>query len=158
VSNLYTTTESPSPRAHVVAESPGVDAAPSAIVVASLRGDPGHAVLDEAVCEAVFRGTRDQPAALHVVSFVTDQSATPGRGESAEAREIARQLEEAGIEYRVYGASAEPVDQVLGLVEATRAQLLAISVRKRSPMMKLFLGSVAQQLILEAPCPVLAVK
>jgi nucleotide-binding universal stress UspA family protein len=35
---------------------------------------------------------------------------------------------------------------------------VVVPVRRRSPTMKLFLGSIAQELILEAPCPVVAVK
>jgi nucleotide-binding universal stress UspA family protein len=158
VSNFLTTTGSTPVRDHVVAESGAVDAAPTAIVVASLRGEAGRSVLDEAVRESVYRGAAGNPAALHVVSFRSDQASSPSLGEQAEAEDIARQLTEAGIEFRVYRAGAEAADQILDLVERTNAELLAISVRRRSPMMKLFLGSVAQQLILEAPCPVLAVK
>ena len=38
------------------------------------------------------------------------------------------------------------------------AELLVIGIRHRNPVGKLLLGSVAQQLLLECPKPVLAVK
>ena len=38
------------------------------------------------------------------------------------------------------------------------AELLVIGIRHRSPVGKLLLGSVSQQLLLECPKPVLAVK
>jgi nucleotide-binding universal stress UspA family protein len=48
---------------------------------------------------------------------------------------------------------------VLGVVadhpEVTR---LVVGVRKRSPLGKVVLGSIAQRLILDAPVPVLSVK
>lgn len=158
MTDFYSTTAPAATREFVVAESPDVDAAGAAIVVACLPGNSGQAVLEEAVRESVYRGSRTVPAALHVVSYRSDAAAAPGQSEKADADAIGAQLAEAGIEYRVYRAGAEPAEQLLGLVESTGAELVAISVRRRSPMMKLFLGSVAQQLILDAPCPVLTVK
>lgn len=156
--NFFTTTDTRDVQQTVIAESAEVDAATTAIVVAALPGQPGQAVLEEAVRESVYRGTSELPAALHVVSFRSDHASAPAHGERAEAEGIARQLAEAGIEYRVYRPAPEAAEQLLDLVHATNAELVAISVRRRSPMMKLFLGSVAQQLILDAPCPVLTVK
>lgn len=157
MSNFYTRTPSSTSRRFVVAESDGVDSATTAIVVAALPGGAGEAVLDEAVKESVYRGGPTTPAALHVLSFGSDQSAGPGHGEQGEARAIGVQLAEAGIAYRVYRSSGEPLDEIFDLIHLTQPELVAISVRRRSPVMKLFLGSVAQQLILQAPCPVLTV-
>ena len=49
-------------------------------------------------------------------------------------------------------------DAVLALVERTKADLLVIGARRRSPVGKALLGSVAQTIILEANVPVLVVK
>ncbi|MET1038318.1 MAG: universal stress protein, partial [Aeromicrobium sp.] len=40
----------------------------------------------------------------------------------------------------------------------TGASLIVVGIRPRTPVGKLLLGSVAQRLILDAECPVLAVK
>ncbi|WP_254185238.1 universal stress protein [Nocardioides panacis] len=49
-------------------------------------------------------------------------------------------------------------DALLGLVDAVDADLLVIGARRRSPVGKALLGSVAQTVILEAKLPVLVVK
>jgi nucleotide-binding universal stress UspA family protein len=53
----------------------------------------------------------------------------------------------------------DEVDQVLGVIEEhPDVTLLVVGVRKRSPLGKVVLGSIAQRLILEASVPVLSVK
>ncbi len=56
----------------------------------------------------------------------------------------------------------EVVDDVAAAVVATaervQASLVVVGIRPRSPVGKMLLGSVAQRVILDAPCPVLAVK
>jgi nucleotide-binding universal stress UspA family protein len=47
---------------------------------------------------------------------------------------------------------------VLDAAEKYRAELIVIGLRKRTPVGKLIMGSTAQQILLEASCPVLAVK
>lgn len=47
------------------------------------------------------------------------------------------------------------LDEVQGRPEVTR---LVVGVRRRSPIGKAVLGSIAQRLLLESPVPVLAVK
>lgn len=69
-------------------------------------------------------------------------------------------LDDAGVSYdveqRMRGHDA--ADEVLDAVEHHGAGMLVIGIRHRSAVGKLFLGSTAQRILLEAPCPVLAVK
>lgn len=54
--------------------------------------------------------------------------------------------------------SADTVEQVLQVVAQRSAALLVIGLRHRTPVGKLILGSAAQRLLLDAACPVLAVR
>jgi hypothetical protein len=52
----------------------------------------------------------------------------------------------------------DAVGDLLDTVEAIDASAVVIGVKHRSPVGKLFLGSAAQQILLEANAPVIAVK
>jgi nucleotide-binding universal stress UspA family protein len=52
----------------------------------------------------------------------------------------------------------DTAQELLKAMERDDAELLVIGIRHRSPVGKLLLGSVSQQLLLECPKPVLAVK
>jgi nucleotide-binding universal stress UspA family protein len=49
-------------------------------------------------------------------------------------------------------------DDLIAVAEETSAEFIVIGLRRRSPVGKLILGSNAQRILLDAPCPVLAVK
>lgn len=49
-------------------------------------------------------------------------------------------------------------DQVLAVVQEVDAELVVLGIRRRSPVGKLLMGSVAQKVILGAECAVLTVK
>ena len=66
---------------------------------------------------------------------------------------------EAGVEAKA--VQVEEADVVTGVLQAVNdhgAQLLVLGLRRRSPVGKLLMGSIAQRLLLEAPCEVLTVK
>jgi nucleotide-binding universal stress UspA family protein len=86
-------------------------------------------------------------------------------GSAAKAAEddlgaIRARLEEAGVEHdiRQLVRGFEPAEDLISIAEANSAELLVIGLRRRSPVGKLILGSNAQRVLLDAPCPVLAVK
>ena len=50
------------------------------------------------------------------------------------------------------------VAEIEELVQTLQVSMLVIGLRKRSPVGKLIMGSVAQDILMSVPCPVLAVK
>jgi nucleotide-binding universal stress UspA family protein len=54
--------------------------------------------------------------------------------------------------------SASAAEAILEAANDTSAELIVIGVRRRSRVGKLFSGSTAQHVLLDADCPVLAVK
>jgi nucleotide-binding universal stress UspA family protein len=66
----------------------------------------------------------------------------------------------AGVTVRTIQAAADgsPVDQFLSAADQPDVELLVLGIRHRTPVGKLILGSTEQQLLLDAPRPVLAVK
>jgi nucleotide-binding universal stress UspA family protein len=53
---------------------------------------------------------------------------------------------------------ADVGDQVLEVADEVSADLIVIGLRRRSPVGKLLMGSVAQRILLGAECAVTAVK
>jgi len=52
----------------------------------------------------------------------------------------------------------DPAEDLVAVAEQVKAEFIVIGLRRRSPVGKLILGSNAQRILLDAPCPVLAVK
>jgi nucleotide-binding universal stress UspA family protein len=74
--------------------------------------------------------------------------------------ELERDLESSGVAYEIleYARGNSPSEDILEAAREHGADLIVIGIRKRSPVGKLVLGSNAQDVLLEADCPVLAVK
>ena len=70
------------------------------------------------------------------------------------------QLTDAGVEHEVRQLvrGLDPAEDLINVAEEVSADLIVIGLRRRSPVGKLILGSNAQRILLDAPCPVLAVK
>ena len=69
-------------------------------------------------------------------------------------------LTDSGVEFEVSQQveARDPGDQMLDVAQQTNAELIVIGLRRRTPVGKLIMGSQAQTILLEAECPVLAVK
>lgn len=120
------------------------------IVVGYVPTPEGRAALAAAVDEAAVHGER-----LVVVSAATGEAPN----QSAAARqEVDRVVGGAPYELREVPAGRGVADALTAITEELTARLLVIGLRRRRPVGKLILGSNAQRILLEAPCPVLAVK
>ena len=72
---------------------------------------------------------------------------------------LSQELGEAGVTVDVRRSMGADVgDQVLEVADEVSAELIVIGLRRRSPVGKLLMGSVAQRILLGADCAVLAVK
>jgi len=128
------------------------------IVVGYVANPEGRAALERAA-EAALRLS----ASLTVV-----HSRRPGRevdaddaaALSAVHEDVTARLTAAGlgIELREVPDSEDPADDLITAAEDTEASLIVIGLRRRTPVGKLILGASAQRILLDAPCPVLAVK
>jgi nucleotide-binding universal stress UspA family protein len=125
------------------------------VVVTYSPDEFGEAALTYGVTEATRRSER-----LVVVN--------PTKGDAYVDRKFAREEEIAALQARLdrldvdaeirHDVVPDIADAVLAVARQTGASLLVVGIRPRTPVGKLLLGSVAQRLILDAPCPVLAVK
>jgi nucleotide-binding universal stress UspA family protein len=125
---------------------------PSTIVLVNDRPE-GELALRWAADHARSSGTDVQ-----VVLVRADSPAAPEYGSPALRERVRARLSEAGLPHLLHDPEEDVVGQVDRLATTLAADLVVVPVRRRSPTMKLVLGSIAQELILDAPCPVVAVK
>jgi nucleotide-binding universal stress UspA family protein len=125
------------------------------ILVGYIPTPEGRAALERAVDEVVLRGSRLIVLnASRGLSYV-DAALAP----EEELAELDKRLTGLGVDHEIrQQVGREPVDELLDAAEADGVELLVIGLRRRSPVGKLLLGSTAQRVLLEAECPVLAVK
>jgi len=128
------------------------------VVVGYVPKPEGEAALTKAIEEAKLRGTK-----LVVVNSHRggqDFDADAARKAESEMEAVQQKLTAAGIEHdlRQLVRGFEPAEDLISIAEANDAELIVIGLRRRSPVGKLILGSNAQRILLDAHCPVLAVK
>jgi nucleotide-binding universal stress UspA family protein len=73
-------------------------------------------------------------------------------------RTISRALAAAEVEHTIRGAVGGHADEIVELAEAVDADRVVVGGRRRSPTGKAVFGSVAQDVLLSAPCPVTFVR
>jgi nucleotide-binding universal stress UspA family protein len=129
-----------------------------AVVVGYVPKPEGEAAVDQGIAEAKLRGTPLIVVNSHRGGRQYDDDASVQSQQVRTALEA--KLEESGLEYdvRELVRGAEPAEDLIGIAEESGAELIVIGLRRRTPVGKLILGSNAQRILLDAPCPVLAVK
>jgi nucleotide-binding universal stress UspA family protein len=125
------------------------------VVVGYIPDEYGEAALAEGIEEARRRKVR-----LVVVNATKGDALVDRRyvGETGLA-DLRSRLAGLDLEHEVLQAVvADVAEEMLRVVHDTGAQVLVIGIRHRTPVGKMIMGSVAQHVLLDAPCPVLAVK
>ena len=118
---------------------------PHVIVVGYSSKPEGRAALKRALAESEMRS-----AEVVVVHTSTD----------TEVAALRTELVASGIPFQIKEAAdaLDPAEELITTAEARDAEFIVIGLRRRSPVGKLLLGSNAQRVLLDAACPVLAVK
>lgn len=128
------------------------------ILVAYVPRPEGQAALDKGIEIARRRQER-----LLVVN------ASPGGGPEKDARKLADAVDVERVEallaasgldaeFKQFVRGKSALTEIEELVDRLGVSLVVIGLRKRTAVGKLILGSVAQDILLGVPCPVLAVK
>jgi len=126
------------------------------VLVGYVPNSYGEAALSAAVAEAARRQER-----LLVVNMSRDDVlADAHRAGDGQLDRVRRDLGELGVESEVRRVEegSDASDALLAVANEVDASVLVIGLRHRTPVGKLLLGSNAQRILLEASCPVLAVK
>lgn len=128
------------------------------IIVGYIPTREGRAALRAARAEALLRESK-----LVVVNSHRggrDFDADEAQRFEEELGRVQRDLDEAGVEHEVRALvrGNEPAEDLVEVAQESDASLIVIGLRRRTPIGKLILGSNAQRILLEATCPVLAVK
>ncbi|GAA2093235.1 universal stress protein [Aeromicrobium tamlense] len=125
------------------------------IVVAYSPDQYGRAALAHGAAEATLRSE-----GLLVINDTRGDSLVDTRfAHEDEITQVRVRLATLGLQAEVRQEVVRDVaESVVRAATESGASLIVVGVRHRSPVGKALMGSVAQRVILDAPCPVLAVK
>ncbi|MCW2699345.1 MAG: UspA domain protein [Blastococcus sp.] len=126
------------------------------IVVGFVPSPEGEAALSAALTEAQ---RRQEP--LHIVNSSRGDSLSDSRFASEPVLdEVRARLDSEGVVYEIEQLvrGHEASEELVEAADRVKASLLVIGLRRRTATGKLITGSQAQRILLDAHCPVLAVK
>jgi nucleotide-binding universal stress UspA family protein len=130
------------------------------IVVGYVMTDEGRAALEWAIDEAGRNGSE-----IVVAHSIQGGGSMAAEEEEVlayrkELNEIEKRLTDDGITHTVRRLirGLSPAEDLIKVVSEEDADMIAIGLRRRSRTGKLIMGSVAQQILLDAECPVVGVK
>jgi nucleotide-binding universal stress UspA family protein len=129
-----------------------------AIVVGYVPTKEGRAALRRAADESLLR--KSKLIVINSQRGGRDYDGAEAERFETELNRIQGELDEVGIEHEVRQLvrGNEPAEDLIAVAEEENAEFIVIGLRRRTPVGKLILGSNAQRILLDASCPVLAVK
>ena len=92
------------------------------------------------------------------IEEVREETGTAARRFRTVIRRARAMAEESQVELRTHVLAGHPVRDIVELAKELKAELLVIGARGHSPMYERLVGSRADRIVQNAPCPVLVVK
>jgi nucleotide-binding universal stress UspA family protein len=125
------------------------------IVIAYTPDAAGEAALTAGITQAKERGE-----GVIVVNGTKGDALVDDRFSQGRTWEhVLADLDAAGVEHEERRPMGPDIAElILDAAEEVDATMVVVGLRRRTPVGKLILGSVSQRLLLDARCPVLAVK
>ena len=126
------------------------------ILVAYVPRPEGQAALEKGIELAKERN-----------EFLIVVNATPGgtgddpsRADAQDVERVEQLISVSGIqsEFKQFVRGKNAVEELEEMVLAHQVSMLVIGLRKRTAVGKLIMGSMAQEILMTIPCPILAVK
>ncbi|MEV0495183.1 universal stress protein [Streptomyces atratus] len=126
------------------------------VLVGYVPSPEGEAALRAGVDEARTRGE----TLLVMNASRGDAYVDRGFAQQKDLDRVRRDLTELGVDFdiRQVVGGRDAAEEIVELAWSSEVSLVVIGLRHRSAVGKLLLGSSAQRILLDSPCPVLAVK
>jgi nucleotide-binding universal stress UspA family protein len=127
------------------------------VVVGYVPDATGYLAVTEGARQALWRGTD-----VVIVNAVDAGGyVRPTAADELDLDALDARLTTEGVPHDIRHleiGSAHAYEAILGVAGEVDAELIVVGIHRRSPVGKLLLGSNAQRVLLDAGCPVLAVK
>ncbi|QEA14400.1 universal stress protein [Comamonas flocculans] len=126
------------------------------VLVAYVPRPEGQAALDKGIELA----TQNNEQLVVINAGPGGRSEDPNVVSGYEVERVEERLASLPIkaELKVFVRGNSAIEEIEEMVQTLQVSVLVIGLRKRNPVGKLLLGSMAQEILLNVPCPVLAVK
>jgi nucleotide-binding universal stress UspA family protein len=128
------------------------------IVVGFIRSAEGAAALERAIEEVQLR--QAELIVVHSMEGGDKEDAEEVLEYREELEKVEQRLSDLGVAHEVHEfvRGQSPSEDLVQCATEVEAELIVIGLRRRSSVGKFLLGSNAQEILLDAKCPVLAVK
>ncbi|MCQ2000792.1 universal stress protein [Arthrobacter zhaoxinii] len=113
----------------------------------------------ETALRAALRAARDLATGLVVVNVESTRKPRPEHTPDY-LQTLTGVLQGSGVSHVLLHPAGDfdAAEEILKAIQDHGARLVVVGIRHRTPVGKLILGSTSQRVLLEAACPVLAVK